>query len=258
MPKLKSSLSSKIHAWIRSHNHGTEILVSNGKLITCLLCRKDFICTKKNHVDSHCLSSKSLLVIYAPPSSIFETKARVVYTYVIFPSGVHKSEVQKAKLSRLKQSTIPTTQHKADSSSTFNHDLCEAFLAANIPLFKVNHPVLKMFLETYTPHRVPDESTLRKNYVPVLCNETIEEIRTKVRDSFVYIIVDETTDTRGSYVVHLLLGILRADQAGDPYLIASKEIENANGATNMYVCEQQPRSILSRSVFLRQNFAIYI
>lgn len=56
----------------------------------------------------------------------------------------------------------------------FNLDLCAMFLAADIPLNKLNHPNVKNFLIKYTKHNIPDESTLRKNCVPKLQNKKIE------------------------------------------------------------------------------------
>lgn len=49
--------------------------------------------------------------------------------------------------------------------SEFSYDLCQAFLAADIPLYKINNPTLKHFLAKYTRQHVPEESTLRKTYV---------------------------------------------------------------------------------------------
>jgi hypothetical protein len=57
------------------------------------------------------------------------------------------------------------TSLNPESTDNFCNDLCEAFVAANIPLSKLQNPVLKRFLQKYTNRPVPDESTLRKNYV---------------------------------------------------------------------------------------------
>ena len=82
-----------------------------------------------------------------------------------------------------------------------------------------------------TTNHVPEESTLRKTYVPLLHAETMAEISKRIGDSYVYLIVDETTDARGNYIVHLLIGALTAEQAGNPLLIASKQLVATNGAT---------------------------
>ena len=47
-------------------------------------------------------------------------------------------------------------------------ELCQAWKAAGIPWDKLNNPILKGFLEKYMEKSIPDESTLRKNYLPKL------------------------------------------------------------------------------------------
>jgi hypothetical protein len=79
-------------------------------------------------------------------------------------------------------------------------------ICANIPLKKLQNPIFKNVLEKYSKKSVPDESTLRKNYVPHIYNETIKEIKKIVENRYIYFIVDETTDSCGRYIVNLLLG----------------------------------------------------
>ena len=50
--------------------------------------------------------------------------------------------------------------------SPFFQDLCETFLAAGLPWTKLNHPKMQEFFEKHTERTIPDESTLRKNYLP--------------------------------------------------------------------------------------------
>lgn len=51
------------------------------------------------------------------------------------------------------------------TKSEFNEELCGVFLVCNIPLSKLNIPTFKHFLEKHTKQIIPDELTLRKNYV---------------------------------------------------------------------------------------------
>lgn len=57
------------------------------------------------------------------------------------------------------------TNKISQSPDTFNEELCEALLSANIPWVKLNNPQLRGFLEKYTKHAIPDESSLRKKYL---------------------------------------------------------------------------------------------
>lgn len=75
--------------------------------------------------------------------------------------------------------------------------MCHAFVSANIPMHKLCNPVLKQFLEKYTKQNIPNESTLRKNYIPNIYKNVIEQIINDIGDNYVYLIVDETTDPRG-------------------------------------------------------------
>lgn len=70
-------------------------------------------------------------------------------------------------------------------------------MSANIPLFKLSNPALKQFLEKCTGFAVPDESTIRKNYVESCYNETLEAIRESVSDNAIWVSIDETTDRNG-------------------------------------------------------------
>lgn len=77
------------------------------------------------------------------------------------------------KIKDKKNQTLLASSFVASSSTTqkftqFNLDLCEALVRANIPIFKIDHKDIKTFLEKYTGHLIPDESTLRKKYMPQL------------------------------------------------------------------------------------------
>ena len=59
--------------------------------------------------------------------------------------------------------------------------------------------MLKSFLEKHTGKSIPDESTLRKNYIPNIYKSVMDQIISDIGNNYVYIIVDETTDPRGLY-----------------------------------------------------------
>ena len=90
----------------------------------------------------------------------------------------------------------------------FNFDLCSAMSKANIPLNKLTNQYFKIFLEKHCKRQIPDESTLRKNYVTVVYQETIQKIKEKVGNNNLWFAVDETTDCCGRYVTNLIIGIL--------------------------------------------------
>lgn len=42
----------------------------------------------------------------------------------------------------------------------FIENICQAFIFVNIPLFKLQNPSVRAFLEKYTKQHIPDESTI--------------------------------------------------------------------------------------------------
>jgi len=54
----------------------------------------------------------------------------------------------------------------SNTKNVFFEDLCNAFVFANIPLHKLDNHLLKSFLEKHTGNTILDDSILRKNYIP--------------------------------------------------------------------------------------------
>lgn len=99
-----------------------------------------------------------------------------------------------------KKKQLLITSQNSNSKNLFFEDLCNAFVAANIPLHMLGNHVLKSFLEKHTGKSIPDESTLRKNYIPNIYKSVMpvmDQIISDIGNNYVYIIVDETTDPRG-------------------------------------------------------------
>jgi len=63
-------------------------------------------------------------------------------------------------------------------------------------------------LEKYTGKHIPDESTLRKNYLGPCYDNVIIAIREVIGNSDIWIAVDETTVTNGRYIANLIVGVL--------------------------------------------------
>jgi hypothetical protein len=157
-------------------------------------------------------------------------RARVTYSFLSLAS--HIAATRQAERSKWKQPTLPALASSTiTAQSTFTRDLCELFLAANIPLHKLSNDKVRSFLGKYTTHHVPSESTVRKTQVTALYEEVLHGIREKIGSNYVYISVDETTDARGNYVANLIAGALTLHEAGAPFLIASSELERTNAAT---------------------------
>ena len=75
-------------------------------------------------------------------------------------------------------------------------DLCQAFLNADIPIYKLNNESLSEFFNKYTKQITPSERTARR-FMKGIYDETILKIRAEVGNAPVYIEIDETTDIQG-------------------------------------------------------------
>ncbi|KAF2884325.1 hypothetical protein ILUMI_21844 [Ignelater luminosus] len=94
--------------------------------------------------------------------------------------------------------------------SIYFQDMCSAFIRADIPLSKLNCDVFRQFLEKYTGKKTPNE---------------------KLKGKYFYIVVDETTDSRGCYIANLLIGELNPNSSTKPFLVALQELEKTNHTT---------------------------
>lgn len=86
---------------------------------------------------------------------------------------------------------------------------------------KLNNIHFKSFLEKYTTHVIPDEWTIRKNYLHDCYVNTTK----------VWLSIDETTDIEGRYVANVVIGTLGNDGPGTTMLLNSEVLEKANYST---------------------------
>lgn len=120
---------------------------------------------------------------------------------------------------------------KGEKNNQFNMDLCEALVASNIPLHKLTNSAFKNFLRKYCVNRkIPDESTLRKNYIPTIYLHVLQDIRNALRDNMMWFSADETTDSCRRYIGNLIVGALNLEPSSC-YLVACRELEKANHST---------------------------
>lgn len=152
-------------------------------------------------------------------------------------SQKHKAAVERNKQNSERKKLQTSIQSSLQSKpgpvlSDFNMDLCQTFLEAGIPLNKVNHPSIERFIEKYTTHKTPDESTLRLNYVPNLYDKMIEKLRAKAAGKRIWITLDETTDKEQRMVANFVFGILDDEnERGKSYLFNAAVLERTNANT---------------------------
>jgi len=93
-------------------------------------------------------------------------------------------------------------------------------------------------LEKYTKKYIPDESTLRKNYLNQCYIEVLKNIPEIIGSSYIFFSVDETTDPRGKYVANFIVGKLNADLPSKSYLLTSKVLEKNQLFNYNTICKQ--------------------
>ena len=100
--------------------------------------------------------------------------------------------------------TLESILSVAESKKMVIQDLVEAFVKANIPLEKIN--ALQPFLKKYCREggAIPQADALRRNYLPGIYQQHIDDLKEVFRDKPVSIIIDKTTDSRARSVVNIL------------------------------------------------------
>ncbi|KAJ4439531.1 hypothetical protein ANN_07655 [Periplaneta americana] len=136
----------------------------------------------------------------------------------------HKRGLQAGE--RKKQQMLLGQCTSANSAnSMFYEELCQAFVSANIPFHKLNNNVFRDFLQKYTGKSIPDESTIRKNYIESCYNRTLDAIRAKLDGKKIWVSIDETTDCMGRYVVNVIVGEINEENSGDIFLLNCEVLE---------------------------------
>ncbi|KAL4085242.1 hypothetical protein QTP88_027101 [Uroleucon formosanum] len=191
MPKIKTSVNARLRAFVSEF--GDDIFSSDGTVLYCKVCEVKVASEKKFTIEQHISRIK------------------------------HKNGIERKHLKQ-SQSFLTTSSKK----STFNYDLCQALLSANIPLHKISNELFRAFLEKYTHKSIPDESTLRKTYVVQCYEDCINKIRSYCENQKLWVSIDETTDSVGRYVANVIVGTLEVGGPGKVFLLNSEILEKAN------------------------------
>lgn len=105
-----------------------------------------------------------------------------------------------------------------------SHDLCKAFLSADIPIKKLENPVLREVLQTHLSITLPRDSYFCKKYVPEVFKKVMDEIKADLSRGS-----DCARDAMGREVAHVLVGKLEANKYAKPYVVHVEFLEKADG-----------------------------
>lgn len=139
-----------------------------------------------------------------------------------------------------KQKTIDTTLNigtvAAENRVAVCRDWVKMLVAANIPISKSDHPQIREFLRTRVVNggAIPKTSQLVECYLPDL----YESERKRIMNEFVNcaalaIIVDETSDDQGRFVLNILFAKMEQTESGanKSYLAETIFLQNTNNVT---------------------------
>ncbi|GBP97454.1 hypothetical protein EVAR_101206_1 [Eumeta japonica] len=81
---------------------------------------------------------------------------------------------------------------------------------------------------------IPEESTIRKNYLSAIYEEVLSEIRADLSNNLLWISADETTDSCGRYMANLIVGKLSKDPS-TPHLVACKVLKTNHSTIARFI-----------------------
>lgn len=150
------------------------------------------------------------------------------------------------------QQHLETKKHmqnaEGKSNQIFYEELCQAFIAANIPLKKLDNPVLRGFLSKYMKRNIPDQSTIRKIYIEKTYDKVMLEIKTKLSSNYLWVSADETIDIKGRCVVNVIVGILHPENPSEQFLVATVFNESVNADKMCSIVKNAVRKVCGEDV----------
>lgn len=138
--------------------------------------------------------------------------------------------------------------NNTDKQRNFNLDLVEVMVGCNIPWAKLDNPLFRQFLQKcvngqYGTVSVPSESTLRKNYLSLACNNIPQTISSDLNGKYIWVMVHETISSSGWNLINVKVGELNEFCSVDGHLIMSKVQKNITSRTVVDVVHSCLRAV---------------
>ncbi|PSN53918.1 hypothetical protein C0J52_02454 [Blattella germanica] len=151
MPKIRGTSSARLTNLQKEFSD--DLISTDNRILLCGACEKTIGSEKRFQIIQHINTAK--------------------HKENLTSKLANKEPVQKQLLECL-----------GSNVSEFSYNLCQAFLAADIPLYKINNPTLKHFLAKYIRQHVPEESTLCKTYEEHCYNNVLSKLQIELADQF--------------------------------------------------------------------------
>ena len=210
MPKLKISKKSK--ALLAVKEYPKEFCLSHDGSLFCSFCKVKVTCEKKFNIDSHRKSAKHCKYLYVIP--------------------------EQPKLFAEKGSDL------------FAKKVTEAFLSADIPLYKLrNFHIIELFKSMN--HPLPSESTCR-NQIDLIDKDLYGKIAKIVQNKKIFLLFDETC-LNGTIYGHTLMGTL--DYPEQTYLARSSIFQKSLSASDVAI---EIDEVLKDFSISRENFVLLL
>ena len=137
-------------------------------------------------------------------------------------------------------------------SSDFKEQVVSSFLAADIPLHKLNHPSLKSLFATMG--KVLPSETAARACVAKLASQKEEQIQELLRDKNFFLIVDEAEIAKQKYI-SVLVGSL--DASNQTFLVDCHPLDSGSNVNSSIILHTMD-DILRQLEIKRQNFSLFL
>jgi len=92
------------------------------------------------------------------------------------------------------------------------------------------------------------ESTFRWGHVDDEYNKTIEDIKTEIGENKMWVLIDETCDVEGRFIVNNVVGVLKTDSSRNIFLLHSEQLDRTNHTMICKLFEKAMEILLSGSI----------
>ena len=214
MPKQAKSSTAKVRQICQEYPD--EFSATPARDLRCNLCDVFVKCDKKFFVESHRKCKQ------------------------------HQRKLETKSKSQSKQTFLQFYQ------VNFKEQIVFSFLAADIPLHKLNHPSLKSLFATMG--KVLPSETAARACIAKLTSQKEEQIQQLLRDKKIFLIVDEAEIAKQKYI-SVLVGSL--DAPNQTFLVDCHSLDsgsNVNSSIILYTVDD----ILRRLEIKRENFSLFL